>query len=517
MNLPLRFAKVITKRHEGSKIPSPDYIEKPKMRNCVGRIVTNQIITLCQFMMLAATAVPCQAQTDITPRRALTSHECVFNGKNLSFTSIAEETFLYRQEKSAAVASVITFSYILNGADMNITRPVIFIFNGGPGASSSPLHLHAFGPYILPSSGSGEPVINDNSLLDVGDLVFIDPVGTGYTRLFNPDSCKKYWDVRGDAESIIHVISEWRKRYHREASPLYLCGESYGTIRAAEMLGINTSFPVAGAILLSTTLDMSSWTPVPGNDLPYVLALPTMAAIARYHNKGSLVADDPADAFARAYEFSSKEYFPALAKGNHLAGPAKNKLAGELSDMTGIPADTILAKDLRIKPEEFELLLLAGENKRTGQLDGRKTGPLYTGLKPPYNDPSMGRSDTAAVRLRKEYFNNTLGFRDTGNYKSLNLEVNSAWNWTSAIKEFYFTVLPELSKAAAENPGLKIFAAGGIFDLATPLAAAKYQLDHSGIPSRRIEFEPFPSGHSIFEDQEELRNLSDKIRHFILQ
>jgi carboxypeptidase C (cathepsin A) len=469
------------------------------------------------ILILIAAFTPAEAQTDIAPRTASTSHEGVFRGKHLRFDAITEETFLYGKEGNKPEASVITWSYILDAQGSNNTRPVVFIFNGGPGASSSPLHLHAFGPYILSSQGSGGPVINDNSLLDAADMVFIDPVGTGYTRLFIPDSCRKYWDVREDAESVIFVIGRWLKEHKREASAVYLCGESYGTIRVAEILGIDKSFPVAGAIMLSAAFDISSWTTVPGNDLPYIFNLPTMAAIARYHRKGSLESADPSDAFRKAYKYASEKYFPALVKGNDLTTPGKHKLALELSRITGIPVDTILAKDLRIKAEDFELLLLAGEDKRTGQLDGRKTGPLHTDLRPPYNDPSMSRGDTSSVRMRKEYLNVFLGFRDSSAFKSLNLEVNSFWNWTSALKEFYFTVLPELSKGAIENPGLRIFIAGGIFDLATPLSAAKYQIDHSGISSQRIHFEPFPSGHSIFEDQDELKILSDKIRRFIVR
>lgn len=449
------------------------------------------------------------------PRYSRTTTTGTFNGKELAYTAVAEETLLYGNGDTDPAASVITFSYFSGNDELKKVRPVIFIFNGGPGASSSPLHLHAFGPRIFPASGHGPMTGNNDCLLDVADLVFIDPAGTGYTRIFKPDSCAKYWDVKGDAASIIYVIKKWQERYDRKDSPVYLCGESYGTIRAAEMLGIGSDLPVAGVIMLSAAFDMSSWMPVAGNDLPYIESLPSMAAIAKYHGKGSLSEKDGSAAFSRAYGFASGKYLSALARGSSIPAAEKKRIASELSALTGLPADTILARDLRISAEDFEMLLLAGENKRIGQLDGRKTGPSDNGLKPPYNDPSMGRSDTSAVRRMKEYFNNSLGLRDTGRYRSLNLDVNTRWSWTSALKEFYFTVLPELSKAAAMNPDLKIMIAGGIFDLATPLAAARYQAEHSGIRAGRVIFEPFPTGHSIFEDPHELKVLADMIRSFV--
>jgi carboxypeptidase C (cathepsin A) len=243
-----------------------------------------------------------------------------------------------------------------------------------------------------------------------------------------------------------------------------------------------------------------------------------MAAISFYHHQSTVKAKDEVEIFNKASAFTGSTYFSALVKGNQLTDGIKRKIAKMLSQFIGLSPDSLLARDLRITPEDFQVMLLAGQDKRIGILDGRKTGPLHTDLKPPFSDPSMslGR-DTAASRLMKSYFTSNLNFPDTGSYRSLNMAVNSKWNWSSAKKEFYFTVVPEFAAAVKKDPALKIFIAGGIFDMATPLYSAKYQMDHSGIPPGRISFEVFPTGHSIFEDKAQLKILADKIRLSVLK
>jgi carboxypeptidase C (cathepsin A) len=470
------------------------------------------------IIILMCRSLPGQEIIEPQSRNSTTHHSGTFNGKSMTFTAIAEETFLYDKDEKIPFASVITFTYIKDKTISKEERPVIFIFNGGPGASSSPLHLHAFGPYIFPAVGGRSLIGNVNSLLDVADLVFIDPVGTGYTRIFDEKAGSAYWDVKEDARSFLSVIKKWRQKYERESSPLFMCGESYGTFRLAEMIGINEDLKVSGIIMLSAILDMSLSTAVPGNDIPFVNTFPTLSAIAFYHGKTTVKALNPSDMFDKASVFAEDKYFKALMKGNRLSEREKKNMSLKVSGYIGLSADTILARDLRIKPEDFQVLLLADKDKRIGILNGRKTGPLHTDLIPPYSDPSMGmRKDTLSALLMKLYFNTTLNFRDTNRYKSLNLDVNSKWIWLSALKDFYYTVVPEFSKAVIKNPGLKIFVAGGIFDIATPFGAAKFQFDHSGIPSGRVVFESFPTGHSIFEDENQLKILADKIRQFILR
>src|SRR5579863_2550408 len=218
-----------------------------------------------------------------TQRMAVSAGAITIGAKLIKYKSTVTESFLPDTGKPAT--SIITISYEAEQAD-SPDRPVIFLFNGGPGASSSPLHMRAFGPVRLAkASDSMNQIANVYSLLDVADLVFVDPAGTGFTRIFDTVNAATYWDVVNDAKCIIDIIKRWKLGHHRNASPVFLCGESYGTLRAAKMLGIAEDFPVKGVILLSAFLDLSLVAPISGNEMPFVLSLPSMAAIAFYHNK----------------------------------------------------------------------------------------------------------------------------------------------------------------------------------------------------------------------------------------
>ncbi len=478
-----------------------------------GMLLAVLLLNICIFNGLSAQPVPSPV-----PRRSVSRHEIIISGQKTIYKTVAEETFLYGNDVKRPFASLITFSYLKEGAGQDEKRPVIFFFNGGPGASSSPLHLNAFGPVVFTPGEKKALVTNENSLIDIADLVFIDPPGTGFTRIIDSDSVRSIWDVQGDARTMLKAIGTWIEENNRRSAPVYICGESYGTLRLAEMVGLNTSIKITGIILLSAVFDLTSSSAVLGNDVPYVVSFPTMAAISFYHHMSAVRAKDETDIFHRASAFTGSAYLAALSGGSRLADGEKKKIAMQMSKFTGLAPDSILARDLRITPEDFQVMLLAGQDKRIGILDGRKKGPLHTDLRPPFSDPSMslGR-DTAAARLMKSYFMYNLSFPDTGSYRSLNMTVNSKWNWTSAQKEFYFTVVPEFADAVKKSPDLKIFMAGGIFDMATPLYSARYQMDHSGIPPGRVTFELFPTGHSIFEDKVQLKILADKIRQFILK
>ncbi len=459
----------------------------------------------------------CLADAQVTgqpvERVATTLHKGQFQGQTIEYKAEVKEYFFRLHGGGVPAVSAMATSYIKT--DNKIERPVVFIFNGGPGASSSPLHLNAFGPVrIQPEKDS--MVLRDNPycLLDQADLVFIDPPGTGFTRVFDSTAAKGYWDVRRDALLFIELIYKWRIEHHRLAAPVYLCGESYGTIRAAMIMGLAADLPLSGVIFLSSVFDMSMVTPVPANDMPYILFLPSMAATAWYHKKSSFKS--AAEAYEASIRFGLNEYIIALAKGVHLSGKEKAKIASQLSRLTGLPVDSILKKNLRISNTDFELMLLAREGKRIGQLNGQAIGPLHTpGVKPPFDDPSFTlRPSTRGMAGR--YFTQTLQFADTGTYKTLNLGVNSLWTWSTMTEEVgYSSVTPQLISAMQANPQLKLLVAGGYYDLATPLYAARYILEHTGIDPNRISYANFPTGHSIFENEEELQKLRNLLAAMI--
>jgi carboxypeptidase C (cathepsin A) len=450
------------------------------------------------------------------PRGAVTHHRGSFNGQALNYSAIVDEDFIYPDKAISPAVSLITTSYIKeNSASTN--RPIVFIFNGGPGASSSPLHMNALGPWrIKQGKDSAVLVENTYSLLDLADLVFIDPPGTGFTRVFLPDVAKHYWDVKGDAQMFIDIIKKWKRANNREASPVFLCGESYGTTRATAMMGLAKDLKISGAILLSSVFDLTIINPAPGNDMPYVLYLPGMAAVAYYHKKADKRITSPEQAYEEGVRFALDEYIAALAKGVSLTAKEKEKIAAKLSGLIGLSKEIILEKDLRITPKDFQLLLLAKEQKRVGQLNGQITGPLHNpGAKPPFDDPSMSMGPSTRGIVGR-YFKQTLLFPDTGTYRTLNLDVNSAWNWSSMEEDLgYLTVAGYLPKILKEQPHLNLLVAGGYYDLATPIYAARYILEHVGVKADRVTYANFPTGHSIFEKEEELKKLTDRVRVFI--
>lgn len=469
--------------------------------------------------LLLVIAAGGQPATIPGPRSSVSHHHGEFNKQAVNYTAHVKEYFFRPDSNPSPAVSAMATSYIKLNIPSTVVRPVLFIFNGGPGASSSPLHMNALGPWrIRREKDSSTLVENPYSLLDITDLVFIDPPGTGYTRVFDSTRAALYWDVKGDAQLFINIIQQWRKENNRIASPVFLCGESYGTTRAAAMLGLAGDLPVSGAILLASVFDFSIVAPAPGNDMPYVLYLPGMASVAWYHHKLDKRIISPEQAYAEAVTFSLNEYLPALAKGINLSNEERDEIAVKLSALTGLPKQTILEKDLRITPKDFQLLLLAKEGKRIGQLNGQITGPLHNpGAKPPFDDPSMSFSPSTRGIVGK-YFNQVLRFADTASYRTLNLDVNSRWNFSYMAEEFgYWTVAPGIIKALKVQPQLKLLVAGGYYDLATPVYAARYILEHIGVPAGRIIYANFPTGHSIFEKEEELKKLADLIRVFMAE
>lgn len=470
----------------------------------------------CFAALLLMTSVRGQQSALPAERISVTHHQGTYHEQAVEYKAEVRETFFAPDSSKSPAVSAITTSYVKeNSATAN--RPVVFVFNGGPGASSSPLHMNAFGPMRI-GQGKDSSLLepNPHCLLDLADLVFIDPPGTGYTRVFDSKGAAAYWDVKGDAQLFVDLIKKWRKDNHRESSKVFLCGESYGTARAAMIIGIAKDLPIAGVIFLSSVFDMSIVTPAPANDMPYVLFLPSMASIAWYHHKLDPAIKSAEEAYDEAIRFALNEYISALAKGINLSAKEREQIAVRLSGLIGLPKQTLLEKDLRITPSDFELLLLAKENKRVGQLNGQITGPLHNpGVTPPFDDPSMSmRRSTRSIV--SNYFKQNLQFPDTATYKTLNLDVNSRWTWLSMEVEIgYATVTPQLTKAMKEQPALKLFVAGGCYDLATPLYAARYILEHAGIAAKRITYASYPTGHSIFENEVELEKLEKEIRRFI--
>jgi len=462
-------------------------------------------------IILSANTSYCQV-----PGNAVTNGHVAINGKDIGYTATVKEYFLPDNEKPAA--SIIATSYEIDHTD-TINRPVIFIFNGGPGASSSPLHMHAFGPVRLQKHNDTTLLENNPyCLLNVADLVFIDPIGTGFTKIMDTAKAEMYMDVAADAQSVIDFINSWKKEHHRTTSPVFICGESYGTIRAVKILALAEHFPVKGVLLFSALLDMSLMAPVSGNEMPYLLTLPTMSAIAWYHNKIDRKNRTVQQVYKEAIQFANTDYLKALYNGEAYSHITRAQMAVRLSRFTGIAPTDILKWNLRIGAPEFEMNLLASQHLRIGKLNGQVALPVDTGKKvySSRDDPSLVVNTDLKQDFVGRYFIHTLKFPAEGLYTGVNFTVNAKWKWAPMdAYRGYYSVLPELEDAMNKNTGLKLLVAGGLYDLATPIYAAQYLLNHSSVPKERTTFLYYPTGHSIFENEEELQKLASAVRNFI--
>ena len=469
---------------------------------------------------LAACSQPDDQPLLPTGESAVTHHEGTFNGRSLAYAAHVETTLL-PGEDGAIAGRMVTTSYIAENGEDAAARPVLFLFNGGPGASTTPLHFGAFGP--MRRFGSGETAYlqpNPDSLLDVADLVFIDPVGTGFSIPEDAGDGAVFWSRDGDARSVALVIEAWLQRHGREAASRYLLGQSYGTVRAAEIARLAPDLGFDGILLFALVPDNRE------DAVDYAVRLPSMAATAWYHQR--VARGDNVDAiFQQAVEFVNEVYIPALEAGDALEDAQQQAVAAAMSDMIGLPADFIAEKDLRLSNRDFMLTLLADEGLRTGQLDTRATARLDApARRPPYDDPGLSYHPGEPAEPAGEpaldfdpdlhgsiveaYYGELLGFAPARPYRALNLDVNAAWD-----HQGFPPAIPYLAAAMEADDGLRLFWAAGYYDLSTPAYGGRYALDAAGIPAGRLTAAYFPAGHSVFVGEENRALLGDALRDFL--
>ncbi|HET7712867.1 MAG TPA: peptidase S10, partial [Thermoanaerobaculia bacterium] len=336
-----------------------------------------------------------------TPRDNIvtTSHTVTLGGETVKYTARAG-TLVMKDEEATPQANFFFVAYTRDGADPG-RRPVTFAFNGGPGSSSVWLHMGALGPRrVVYKDDAGNAAVppyrmtdNEASILDVTDLVFIDPVTTGFSRAIPVKEDKKYHSVDGDVRSVGEFIRLWTTRYARWSSPKFLAGESYGSTRAAGLSGWLQSqgYYINGVLLLSSILNFQTARFDSGNDLPYILFLPTYTATAWYHKKlpGDLQGADLQKALEESRQFALGEYSTALMKGDSIGDSERKAIATRLARLTGLTADYIERANLRIRIDRFDKELLREKRRTVGRLDSRFTGidRDAAGERPDY-DPS---------------------------------------------------------------------------------------------------------------------------------
>jgi carboxypeptidase C (cathepsin A) len=450
---------------------------------------------------------------------------------DLSYTVTTGRVVL-REEKltddvfdgNEARAEVFLTAYTRTGADP-LTRPVTFAFNGGPGSSSVWLHLGLLGPRRVDMGDVGalKPppyglTDNHETLLAESDLVFIDPISTGYSRTVKGAKPKDFHGFTGDLNSVGEVIRLWTSRHGRWLSPKYLCGESYGTLRAAALarhLQTRFGMNLNGLMLVSSVLDLGTLEFEGHNDDPYPLFLPTYAAIAHYHG---LHGDRPLrEVLAEAERFAERDYPWALARGARMTAEERAEAVRTLARLTGLSADYIDRVELRIEHIRFFTELLRSRRRTVGRLDGRFLGwdadygyerwnadPSYDAILGPY---------TAAIN---HYVKTELGYTNDLAYNTLTDKVHP---WS--LKEFegkHLYVADQLAAAMRGNPHLRLYVASGYHDGATPYFATEHTLSHLAIPDElraNISVEYFEAGHMMYVHEPSRLAQSEHLRAFV--
>ena len=437
-----------------------------------------------------------------------------------------------------AESSMFYTAYFRQGAGSN--RPLVFLFNGGPGSATLWLHMGSFGPRrVVVNEGSHTPaapysvVNNPHSLLDVADLVFIDAPGAGFSRIAGKDKEKAFWGVDPDARAFAEFIQQFLNKYSRWNSPKYLFGESYGTTRAAllaNVLGDDYSIDLHGIILLSTILnfDLSVDSPAfnPGIDTAYVTALPTMAATAWYHNRLPGTRPAELEPFLREVEgWAMSEYASALHQGSRLDPATRRRVAEKLAAYTGLSVDYVLTSNLRISGGQFSQQLQLPGGMTTGRIDTRYSGPALDPLsKEAQYDPMISSVGAAYIAAWNDYARTTLKFRGEDGFKIF-ANVGRHWNFAHRAPGMGFAytgqvtnVMPDLAQAMKQNPNLKVLNTGGYYDLATPYFEGVYEMDHLPIPDSlrgNIEHRFYASGHMVYLNEPVLADLHSTVAGFI--
>jgi carboxypeptidase C (cathepsin A) len=408
-------------------------------------------------------------------------------------------------------------------------RPITYSFNGGPGSASVWLHLGALGPRRTELTERGEAplapyhlVDNEATWLDTTDLVFIDPVSTGYSRSAPGEDPKQFHGFKEDLASVGDFIRLYTSRNARWASPKFIIGESYGTTRAAglsDYLQERYGFYVNGIILVSSVLDFSSIRFAPGNDRPYPLYLPTYTAAAWYHKKlpPDLQSKPLKDVLRESEDFASNQYLLALNRGDQLDDNRRKELANNLARLTGLPADTIGQWNFRIPARRFFFDLLKDRNRSIGRYDARFTGIRYEpGTEDMDFDPSYEAVLGPNSAMMNDYLRRELKFESDLPYEMI-ADVRP-WNYANVAENQYLDVAEDLRKAMSRNPYLKLWVCCGYYDLATPYYAAEHvlhamQLDPTIRDNLRITF--YEAGHMIYINHPSLLQFRNDANAFM--
>lgn len=465
------------------------------------------------------------------PARFEADAKITIRGKEIPYHTVSEDNVFYNDE-GKPIASIFSYSYFRSDVEDTASRPVIFGYNGGPGSASIFVHAGFFGTKRLeygeevdrPSTLPPYKLIdNPDCLLDVADLVMVDPVGTGYGVLLDEACGDQFYGIEQDAEALLTFIEQWLHRYKRWLSPKYLAGESYGCTRSATAAGIASNggkerdygVRFDGIIMIGNTVTTGEYF---GKEVPVepsVLYFPTRAAIHWYHNHPS---EQTVEEFvAEAKAFADTEYILGLYKGEALVGEAREELIRKLTYYTGMDRAYLEKHALKIDQSTYRQEVIKAKGKAVARYDGRFTRPLYT---PQLAEEKDGIFDDASSDRYDPYFFAAL---TGGIFPLLNINLDRAYvsssqkykSWNKKCEGG--TTAERLRDAMNTTFGMRTFFANGWYDDCTQIGYVYYTIDHAGLPRDRILVKEYPSGHMIYIGEENCRELANDIREFILQ
>ncbi|MAK65105.1 MAG: peptidase S10 [Maricaulis sp.] len=457
-----------------------------------------------------------------------TRHEGEFGGETVSYQALVERTALPASDETPAV-EMVSFAYLRDPAPQTGERPVIFLFNGGPGAASSWLHMGAMGPVRInapldpasPVPDGQAPVANPHSLIDVADLVFLDPPGTGFSRVAEGSEPGALYSFNGDAEIFVRFIETWLADHDRTDAPVFVLGESYGTMRAAAIAGLMAErSPLDGVILMGQAVNMIETSQRRGNMLSYATNLSTLAGIAAYHDQVDTEGQSIPDFIDTVQDWAMGDYLAALLRRNQLSADERTAVAVQLEAYTGLPADTYLANGLIFSKMRALGTLLADEGRVMAMYDARYTAPAPQpggGYVDPY-----GAVSALVPAALATHFSDTLGL-DLPFETYVAIDRNASPNWTydrtggmgGPFDDYYYTGM--LEAAFAANPDFRLMIGTGRYDLTTTLGPARYLADQIQAGGGHVETHEYEGGHMAYTNPEALEVFSGDLRAFIAE